>query len=166
MFCPRQAVFSVTRNRFRNRKQLARKGVENSSGVVIFYRAPRVPRPKSRQPADSRQLHSSPVRNAVEIQSYSTRKWVFTSTKKGDDSVESSPQTGPIRHAFLPKNVLKPERYPGVRTRFSTRVHSNLNVDSDEKGKGFGTKKADSPAGNRPFLNSSSPNSQSFGTSK
>ncbi len=28
MFCPRQAVFSVTRNRFRNRKQLARKGVE------------------------------------------------------------------------------------------------------------------------------------------
>ena len=26
MFCPRQAVFSVTRNRFRNRKQLARKG--------------------------------------------------------------------------------------------------------------------------------------------
>lgn len=37
MFCPRQAVFSVTRNRFRNRKQLARKGVENSSGVVVFY---------------------------------------------------------------------------------------------------------------------------------
>ena len=38
MFCPRQAVFSVTRNRFRNRKQLARKGVENSSEVVVFYR--------------------------------------------------------------------------------------------------------------------------------
>lgn len=45
MFCPRQAVFSVTRNRFRNRKQLARKGVENSSEVVVFYRAPHVPRP-------------------------------------------------------------------------------------------------------------------------
>ena len=45
MVCPRQAVFSVTRNRFRNRKQLARKGVENSSGVVVFYRAPHVPRP-------------------------------------------------------------------------------------------------------------------------
>ena len=44
MFCPRrQAVFSVTRNRFRNRKQLARKGRENSSEVVVFYRAPRVP---------------------------------------------------------------------------------------------------------------------------
>ncbi len=44
MFCPRrQAVFSVTRNRFRNRKQLARKGMENSSEVVVFYRAPRVP---------------------------------------------------------------------------------------------------------------------------
>lgn len=43
MFCPRQAVFSVTRNRFRNRKQLARKGVENSSEVVVFYRTPRVP---------------------------------------------------------------------------------------------------------------------------
>ena len=34
-----QAVFSVTRNRFRNRKQLARKGgVGNSSEVVVFYR--------------------------------------------------------------------------------------------------------------------------------
>ena len=65
--------------------------------------------------------------------------------KKGDDSVESSPQTGPIRHAFLPKKVLKPERYPGVRKRFSTRVHSNPNVDSDEKGKGFGTKKSRFP---------------------
>ena len=42
-FGTRQAVFSVTRNRFRNRKQLARKGVENSSEVVAFYRAPRVP---------------------------------------------------------------------------------------------------------------------------
>ncbi len=44
-FGTRQAVFSVTRNRFRNRKQLARKGVENSSEVVAFYRAPRAPRP-------------------------------------------------------------------------------------------------------------------------
>ena len=43
-FGTRQAVFSVTRNRFRNRKQLARKGMENSSEVVVFYRAPRVPR--------------------------------------------------------------------------------------------------------------------------
>ena len=42
-FGTRQAVFSVTRNRFRNRKQLARKGVENSSEVVAFYRAPCVP---------------------------------------------------------------------------------------------------------------------------
>ena len=45
MFGTQQAVFSVTRNRFRNRKQLARKGVENSSEVVVFYRAPHVPRP-------------------------------------------------------------------------------------------------------------------------
>ena len=44
-FGTRQAVFSVTRNRFRNRKQLARRGVENSSEVVVFYRAPHVPRP-------------------------------------------------------------------------------------------------------------------------
>jgi hypothetical protein len=44
-FGTRQAVFSVTRNRFRNRKQLARKGMENSSEVVVFYRAPRVPTP-------------------------------------------------------------------------------------------------------------------------
>lgn len=65
--------------------------------------------------------------------------------KKGDDSVESSPQTGPIRHAFLPKKVLKPERYPGIRTRFSTRGRSNPDVDSDEKGKGFGTKKSRFP---------------------
>ena len=39
-------MFSVTRNIFRNAKQLARKGgVENSSEVVAFYRAPHVPRP-------------------------------------------------------------------------------------------------------------------------
>ena len=43
MFGTQQAVFSVTRNRFRNRKQLARKGVENSSEVVVFYRGHRGP---------------------------------------------------------------------------------------------------------------------------
>lgn len=58
MFCPRQAVFSVTRNRFRNRKQLARKGVENSSEVVAFYRAPHVPTPNFRQSVDFRRFHS------------------------------------------------------------------------------------------------------------
>lgn len=42
-FGTQQAVFSVTRNRFRNRKQLARKGVENSSEVVAFYRGHRGP---------------------------------------------------------------------------------------------------------------------------
>ena len=42
-FGAQQAVFSVTRNRFRNRKQLARKGVENSSEVVAFYRGHRGP---------------------------------------------------------------------------------------------------------------------------
>ena len=36
--------YAASRNRFRNRKQLARKGMENSSEVVVFYRAPRVPR--------------------------------------------------------------------------------------------------------------------------
>ena len=36
MFWTRQVVFSVTRNIFRNAKQLARKGVENSSEVVVF----------------------------------------------------------------------------------------------------------------------------------
>ena len=46
-FGTQQAVFSVTQNRFRNSKQLARKGVENSSEVVVFYRAPRVPIPIS-----------------------------------------------------------------------------------------------------------------------
>jgi hypothetical protein len=50
MFGTQQAVFSVTRNRFRNRKQLARKGMENSSEVVVFYRAPRVPKPISWRP--------------------------------------------------------------------------------------------------------------------
>ena len=43
MFGTQQAVFSVTRNRFRNRKQLARKGDENSSEVVAFYRGHRGP---------------------------------------------------------------------------------------------------------------------------
>ena len=45
MFGTRQVVFSVTRNIFRNAKQLARKGKESSSEVVAFYRAPHVPRP-------------------------------------------------------------------------------------------------------------------------
>lgn len=44
LFDPVFADFLEQRNRFRNRKQLARKGVENSSEVVVFYRAPRVPR--------------------------------------------------------------------------------------------------------------------------
>ena len=33
-----QCTHTASRNRFRNRKQLARKGVENSSEVVVFYR--------------------------------------------------------------------------------------------------------------------------------
>ena len=45
-FGTRQAVFSVTRNRFRNRKQLARKGKENSSEVVVFLPGPPWPDPK------------------------------------------------------------------------------------------------------------------------
>lgn len=45
-FGTQQAVFSVTRNRFRNRKQLARKEMKNSSEVVVFYRG-----------------HSGPTRN-------------------------------------------------------------------------------------------------------
>ena len=44
-FGTQQVVFSVTRNIFRNAKQLARKGKESSSEVVAFYRAPHVPRP-------------------------------------------------------------------------------------------------------------------------
>ena len=43
MFGTRQAVFCVTRNIFGNAKQLARKGMENSSEVVAFYRGHRGP---------------------------------------------------------------------------------------------------------------------------
>ncbi|WP_337515410.1 BACON domain-containing protein [Alistipes shahii] len=50
LFDPVFADFLEQRNRFRNRKQLARKGVENSSEVVVFYRAPRVPKPISWRP--------------------------------------------------------------------------------------------------------------------
>ena len=38
MFWTQQAVFSVTRNIFGNAKPLARKGRENASEVVVFYR--------------------------------------------------------------------------------------------------------------------------------
>ena len=38
MFGTQQAVFSVTRNIFGNAKPLARKGRENASEVVVFYR--------------------------------------------------------------------------------------------------------------------------------
>ena len=63
MFCPQQAVFSVTRNRFRNRKQLARKGVENSSEVVVFYRSHRGP---TRIP-DSRRILANFTQDPFEI---------------------------------------------------------------------------------------------------
>ena len=82
MFCPRQAVFSVTRNRFRNRKQLARKGVENSSEVVAFYRAPRVPRPISWRPSDPRHFHSKLAPQSSVFAHYRTQKrgksrWIY-----------------------------------------------------------------------------------------
>jgi hypothetical protein len=65
MFWPRQAVFSVTRNRFRNRKQLARKGVENSSEVVVFYRGHRGP---ARIP-DSRRILAGFTQDPFEMRS-------------------------------------------------------------------------------------------------
>ena len=46
MFCPRQAVFSVTRNRFRNRKQLARKGGGKLLRSRRFLPGPPWPDPK------------------------------------------------------------------------------------------------------------------------
>lgn len=56
MFCPRQAVFSVTRNRFRNRKQLARKGVELLRSRR-FYRGHRGPTRNLAGERFSRPLH-------------------------------------------------------------------------------------------------------------
>ena len=82
MFGTQQAVFSVTRNRFRNRKQLARKGVENSSEVVAFYRAPRVPRPISWRPSDPRHFHSKLAPQSSVFAHYRTQKrgksrWIY-----------------------------------------------------------------------------------------
>ena len=81
-FGAQQAVFSVTRNRFRNRKQLARKGVENSSEVVAFYRAPRVPRPISWRPSDPRHFHSKLAPQSSVFAHYRTQKrgksrWIY-----------------------------------------------------------------------------------------
>ena len=74
-FGTQQAVFSVTRNRFRNRKQLARKGVENSSEVVVFYRAPHVPRPDFNRRRVSGTLRSKIGTLEGIIASYGQKKW-------------------------------------------------------------------------------------------
>lgn len=73
-FGTQQAVFSVTRNRFRNRKQLARKGVENSSEVVVFYRAPRVPKPISKRSTGPRLFHSKSAPQSLVFTHYRTQK--------------------------------------------------------------------------------------------
>ena len=74
MFWTRQVVFSVTRNIFRNAKQLARKGVENSSEVVVFYRAPRVPRPIFKQSTGPRLFHSELALQSLVFAHYHTQK--------------------------------------------------------------------------------------------
>lgn len=74
MFWTRQVVFSVTRNIFRNAKQLARKGVENSSEVVVFYRAPRVPRPIFKRSTGPRHFHSKLAPQSLVFAHYRTQK--------------------------------------------------------------------------------------------
>ena len=92
MFCPRQAVFSVTRNRFRNRKQLARKGRENSSEVVVFYRAPRVPTRISilQNVFTHSARHSLRQDSGTDLNGY----------KNGDDFAKSSLSNGVISSTF------------------------------------------------------------------
>ena len=91
-FGTQQAVFSVTRNKFRNRKQLARKGVENSSEVVVFYRAPRVPRPISWRPSGPRHFHSKlALQNLV---------FAHYRTKNGANPAGFAPEKGSIRSNF------------------------------------------------------------------
>ena len=93
MFCPRrQAVFSVTRNRFRNRKQLARKGMENSSEVVVFYRAPRVPTRIS----ILQNVFTLSARNSLQRSSETD----LNGHKSGDDFAKSSPSNGVIPSTF------------------------------------------------------------------
>ena len=92
MFGTQQAVFSVTRNRFRNRKQLARKGVENSSEVVVFYRAPRVPRPISWRPSGPRHFHSKLAPQNLVFAHYRT--------KNGANPAGFAPEKGSIRSNF------------------------------------------------------------------
>ncbi len=97
MFCPRQAVFSVTRNRFRNRKQLARKGVENSSEVVVFYRAPHVPRPDFNRRRVSGTLRSKMGSLEGIIASYGQKKRSRLS--------KAAPTNGDIMFRFSDENT-------------------------------------------------------------
>lgn len=73
-FGTRQVVFSVTRNIFRNAKQLARKGVESSSEVVAFYRAPHVSRPDFNRRRVSDTLRSKMGALEGTITSYGQKK--------------------------------------------------------------------------------------------
>ena len=87
MFCPRQAVFSVTRNRFRNRKQLARKGVELLRSRRFLQGTPCA---NTEFPTVG---GFSPV--SLEISSAKTRFWDLLPHK-----------TGTIHIRFVPVNVL------------------------------------------------------------
>ena len=77
MFCPRQAVFSVTRNRFRNRKQLARKGGGKLLRSRRFLPGPPWPDPK----LDRRRIFETP---SPENNACRGRKIAITKRKRGD----------------------------------------------------------------------------------
>lgn len=165
-FGTQQAVFSVTRNRFRNRKQLACKGVENSSEVVVFYRGHGGPTRIS----DSRRILASFTQDPFEMRP----KFNHTALENG--SLQAQKRGRFCR--IIPSNKPHLARFSAEKSSqtgtISERSETFFNPGSQQSECGFRQKRqrvrvqkrVDSPVGNRPFLNSSSPNSQPFGTGK
>lgn len=92
-FGTQQAVFSVTRNILGNENSLpARGGGENSSEVVVFYRAPRVPRPIFKRSTGPRHFHSKLAPQNLVFAHYRT--------KNGANPAGFAPGKGSIRSNF------------------------------------------------------------------
>ncbi len=165
-FGTRQAVFSVTRNRFRNRKQLARKGWKTPP-ESSFFTGHSVCR--GRIP-DSRRILASFTQDPFEMRP----KFNHTALENG--SLQAQKRGRFCR--IIPSNKPHLARFSAEKSSqtgtISERSETFFNPGSQQSECGFRQKRqrvrvqkrVDSPVGNRPFLNSSSPNSQPFGTGK
>ena len=166
MFGTQQAVFSVTRNILGNENSLPARGWKTPPKSSFFTGAT-VARPEF------------PTAGGFSPASLKTR------SKCGRNSIIQHSKTGLYKHKkggrfcrIIPSNRPHSARFSAEKSSqtgtISERSETFFNPGSQQSEFEFRQKRqrvrvqkrADSPVGNRPFLNSSSPNSQPFGTGK